>query len=77
MYSYPHLIRKLDEECPPGQCWSRYLALIALIGTKFLLMLLIFQRVSIKGSRKKVLIYGNHKSGMGGGVIKWVLYNKE
>ena len=32
MYSYPYLIRKLDEECPPGQCGSRNLALIALIG---------------------------------------------
>jgi len=30
MYSYPYLIRKLDEECPPGQCGSRNLALIAL-----------------------------------------------
>jgi len=28
----PYLIRKLDEECPPGQCGSRNLALIALIA---------------------------------------------
>ena len=30
MYSYPYLIRKLDKECPPGQCGSRNLAPIAL-----------------------------------------------